>query len=308
MLAINRRAAIKKLKQLAFTQKKNLSQFRENIEKQFSLPVLPNHVDCRSVTVRGIASDMLIPQVSSNRRMILYVHGGSFMGGSRFSWRNFCASLANESSSRVLVPEFRLAPEYAFPASVEDVLAVYKRMCDHHVDVFLAGDGSGGAIALAAALSIPAHLRHYFKGMLLFSPWVDLANSSAMYREKTIDPIYTQDNLRFCGLYYTYSGNLENPLVSPLRADLSLYRNFPPMYIQAGSEELIVPCLREFEDKLKKASVDCRLQVYDGLFHFFQFIHDEVPQAHLAVEEAGLFVKNLESNSTSLYDEDDLWS
>lgn len=307
MASLNKRAAIKKLRNLVFTPKSDLSQFRESIEKQYTNLILPNMVDCRPVTVHGIPSDMLIPQVSSNRRMILYVHGGSFMGGSRVSWRNFCASLANEAASRVLVPDFRLSPEYAFPAAVEDISAVYKRMCDHHVDVFFAGDGSGASIALGAALSIPKSLSHYFKGVLLFSPWVDLSNDSAMYKVKTHDPLFTAEYMRYCAAYYTFSSNFENPMVSPLKADLELFKGFPPVYIQMGSDEIIKPSVRAFYKKMIEAGVNCRLDIRDGLFHFFQFVHDEVPEAHKAVEEAGIFIKTIE-NSSDYYEEDDLWN
>lgn len=308
MATFHKRAAIKKLKKLVFTQKTDLALFRDSIDKTFASALLPNHVECRPVTVHGIPSDMLIPQVSSNRRMILYVHGGSFMGGSRFAWRSFCASLANEASSRVLVPEYRLAPEHAFPAAIEDTLAVFKRMSDHHVDVFLAGDGSGAAIAVATALSIPQNLRHCFKGMLLFSPWLDLSENSAMYTKRTADPLFTADSMRYCGAYYTYSANLENPLVSPLRAENEHYINFPPVHIQCGAQELTLPCTRLFAEKLKSVGVDCSLQVFNGLFHFFQFVHEEVPAAHLAVEQAGKFIRNIESAPQGMTEEDDLWS
>lgn len=308
MPAVDRRSALKKLKCLVFTSRTDLTKFRKRIEARFAHGVLPNYVDCRSVTVHGIPSDMLIPQISSNRKMVLYVHGGSFMGGSKASWRNFCASLANESSSRVLLPDFRLAPEYAFPAAIEDILAVYKRMCDHHVDIVFAADGSGAAIALAAALSLPKELRRYFKGMLLFSPWLDLSASSLIYSVKTKDPLFTQDAFRVCGTHYTYEANLENPLVSPLRADVEHYQNFPPVYIQTGSEELMVPCMKKFEEKLKEAGVECTLEIFDKLFHFFQFDHEDVPQTHLAVEAAGKFIKHLGNLENDGLEGDDLWS
>lgn len=308
MAVLKKRAALKKLRNLVFTQRTDLPVFRSKIEKEFSVAILPNHVECRLSTVRGVPSDMLIPQVSSNRRMILYVHGGTFMGGSRTSWRNFCSSLANESSSRVLLPDYRLAPEHAFPAGLEDIVSVYKRMCDHNVDVFLAGDGSGAGIAIAAALSIPKDLRQFFKGMLLFSPWVDYTKESLMYKVKTPDPLFSADGMRFASAYYTYSSNFSNPLVSPLKAPTEDFIGFPPVYIQMGANEMVLPCVKQFSKKLHDAGVDCTLKIYDGLFHFFQFVHDEIGQSHLALEEAGKFVKTVERFTAEPLTEGDLWS
>lgn len=305
MAVFNKRAAIKKLKKLVFTPKTDLAHFRDNIEKEFANPILPHLVTCKPVTVHGIPSDMLIPQVSSNKRMILYIHGGSYMGGSRVSWRNFCASFADESASRLLLPDYRLAPGFAFPAGIEDVIATYKRMCNHHVDVFLAGDGSGAQIALAAALSIPKNLKSFLKGIVLFSPWVDVSKDSLMYSAKIKDPLFNAEIMRYCSAYYTFSSNFENPLVSPLKADTKLFEDFPPVYIQMGSEEMTRPCVRKLATKLTEAGVNCKLDIEEGMFHFYQFVDKEIPIAHLAVAKAGEFIKNIKTNNESQEEEEE---
>ena len=96
------RAAVKKIRLLSFTSGDKVDNFREKIESAFGSVFLPNHVECNEREFGGVMCDMLIPEVYSSKRIMLYVHGGSFVGGSRDSWRNFCASLANVAFPRVL--------------------------------------------------------------------------------------------------------------------------------------------------------------------------------------------------------------
>ena len=117
-MANNRRAAIKRLKNLVFTPKSEIEQFRENIEKEFSSVFLPNRVEHTEKTINGVVCDVLTPEVYASDRVMVYIHGGSFIGGSRKSWRVFCASLAHASSTQIIVPEIRLAPQHPFPAAL----------------------------------------------------------------------------------------------------------------------------------------------------------------------------------------------
>ncbi|MFC2281812.1 MAG: alpha/beta hydrolase, partial [Treponema socranskii subsp. buccale] len=122
----DRRAALKRLKLLVYAPKLNVDSFRSKIEETFACPVLPNHVDCTDYNYGGVSCDVLSPEIYSSRRIVIYIHGGSFVAGSRASWRGFCARLAAKSFSRVVVPEFRLAPAHPYPAALEDVQAVFR--------------------------------------------------------------------------------------------------------------------------------------------------------------------------------------
>ena len=161
----DRRAALKRLKLLVYAPKLNVDSFRSRMEEGFACPVLPNHVDCADYNYGGVSCDVLSPEIYSSRRIIIYIHGGSFIAGSRASWRGFCARLAAKSFSRVVVPEFRLAPAHPYPAALEDVQAVFRTVYTElqvacsldasaekaaaHPEIVIAADGSGASIALS---------------------------------------------------------------------------------------------------------------------------------------------------------------
>ena len=99
---------------------------RANYDALLGTVMLPNNIDRQEVDVGPVMADLLIPELAIGKRTILYAHGGGFTSGSRLSARNLCASIAHESACRLLLPEYRLAPEYPYPTALEDL---YKRLC-----------------------------------------------------------------------------------------------------------------------------------------------------------------------------------
>ena len=122
----DRHAAIKKLKKLVFTPKAEIETFRQKIEDEFTEVFLPNRVEREEKLICGIPCDVLSPIVYAKERVMIYIHGGSFIGGSRASWRSFCASIANATSTKVILPEIRLAPKFPFPAALDDIKNIFK--------------------------------------------------------------------------------------------------------------------------------------------------------------------------------------
>ena len=85
----DRKGALKKLKSLCFSSKSNLENFRNNLDSSFSSYFLPNGVECSTRKYANIECDVLAPEIYASNRIILYIHGGSFVGGSREVYKNF---------------------------------------------------------------------------------------------------------------------------------------------------------------------------------------------------------------------------
>src|SRR5882724_5449468 len=117
---------------------------------------------------------------SSPNRLIIYFHGGGYVAGSPQTHRALIARLAQSSESTVFALDYRLAPEFAFPAAVRDGIDLYRHITAKGVtaaSIVLAGDGSGGGLAFSvlnavrnAKLAMPA-------GCIAMSPWADLSLS-----------------------------------------------------------------------------------------------------------------------------------
>lgn len=303
----NRRAAIKKLRSLVYSTKQQVEDFRANIEKKFSCSILPNRVECAEQNYSNIRCDTLIPEIYSLNRIMIYVHGGCFVGGSRKAYRSFCSSLAAATSCRIVVPEYRLAPSYAFPAAVEDLQNVFRNVFTEEQvavslnsedgkssslpEIIIAADGSGASQAMALILSLRERYRACIKQVILFSPWLSLSPTSSIIKnKKSRDEILTGDCLRRSGDIYTYSGNLENPLVSPLLMTKESLENFPPVFIQMGEREILLEDAKAFQKILTDAGNECELDVWPDMMFMFQMADEFLAESHLAVERVGRLV------------------
>lgn len=302
----DRKSAVKKLRVLAYSAKQQVEDFRKNIDQRFSCSILPNHVERSEQNYANIQCDVLIPEMYSLHRIMIYVHGGSFVGGSRRAWREFCASLAAATSCRIVVPEYRLAPAYAFPAAVEDLQAVFRNVFTEEQvacsldsvegkqlspEIIIAADGSGASQAMALILSLRERYRSCIKQVIFFSPWLSLSPNSALIKNKKArDEIMSSEVLRRSGDIYTYSGNLENPMVSPMYIGEEALENFPPVFIQMGEKEILLEDAKTFQQILKKAGNVCELDVWPNMMFMFQMADEYLADSHLAVERVGKLV------------------
>lgn len=287
--------AIKKLKHLTGDFSTDIDKFRAEIEENFACAMLPNRVECVSETINTIECDVFIPEVFSKERVMLYIHGGSFVGGSRAAWRSFCASLANTSCTKIILPKIRLSPQHPFPAALEDVKKVIKTLYSKSENIIIAADGSGAAIALPLVFKIKENFRKKIKELVFFSPWFDLSADSEAIKtppKKHTDKITSPISLKWSAELYTYSANLTNPEVSPMFAEPAMLASLPPVHIQMGRDELLSKDALCFQDKLRKTGIPCEIDFWDGMIHMFQMADEYLPEAHLAMEKIGKHIKN----------------
>ena len=295
----DRRAAIKKLKSFYLSPKLDINEFRNKINENFSAVFLPNNVDCEEKVLRGTKYDIISPEMYSSGRILLYVHGGSFVAGSRASYRSLVSSLANVTASKAYLPEFRLAPAHPFPASLEDLKIVFNEAFEQtkkllegdSPEVIIAADSSGVPIALALLYGLDQNLRDCVRQVVLFSPWLDFSEDNPIFKNKKVsDDIFTAESIRLCAEHYTYSENWKNPLVSPLKATLDQLKNFPPVYIQMGEDEIYYKSAVQFQTMLKNAGNSCEIDVWPKMPPLFQLADEELSESHLAIEKIGKLI------------------
>jgi acetyl esterase/lipase len=215
---------------------------------------------------------------------ILYVHGGAFVAGSIRSYSALASKIALATRARVLLIEYRLAPEHTFPAPLDDTLAAFRWLLQPEqgctpARVALMGDSAGGNIILGAALQL-ARAHEALPGFLgLLSPAVDLSDSIAVVDRGT-DYLVTKRKGYNARLLYAGSEEaLLNTLVSPLLAD-DLHVLAPcPMLIESGAVELHQPRIAAFAAKAKAAGCNVELNEYTDMPHVFQSLASIFPEA-----------------------------
>ena len=161
--------------------------------------------------------------------------------GSALTPRSWAAHLSARTGCRVVLPEYRLAPEHPYPAALEDARAILAALSAEAGpgSVVVSGDSAGGGLALALVLSLRDEGQDLPAGCILLSPWLDLGRDRRAVPDLVRrDVVLTPDWLEACARAYAAPAAWAGPSVSPLCAG---HAGLPPLLIQAGTDELLAP-------------------------------------------------------------------
>lgn len=233
-----------------------------------------------------------LKQPHGDRRAILYCHGGGYTSGNLGYARVLASKLAHATGYDVLSFEYRLAPEFPYPAAVEDAL----RAWDHLMllgygahDIVVAGDSAGGNLALVLCHQLKCRGRRLPRALVLMSPWTDMTMSGPSYTQRAeIDPMLTPEYIQAVRTAYAGGQEFRSPDLSPLFADLS---HFPPTLIQVGDHEILYSDSQQLYEALRRHNVPCRLEVSEGMWHVFQMF--PVRKAAAAIQNIAHFLLEL---------------
>jgi acetyl esterase/lipase len=224
---------------------------------------------------------------------LLWFHGGFYVLGSARTSAGLASNVACRTRTKVILVDYRLAPEYPFPAAPDDALAAYRAL--------LGDSGSGGTARIAvvgesagaglvAALLVRAReedLPMPAAGVL-FSPYADLTLSGASMTTKTaVDPSFTPDAIAVRAKDYTGAADPADPLISPVFANL---RGLPPLLIQAGSNELLLDDSVRLAARAAAADVPVTLQVTPHVPHLFQAFAAMLEEGETALRQVTEFL------------------
>lgn len=169
-------AALKAGSGCAFDHAEN----RKRIEGMGELFNTLPQVECAPVRIGSLPAEMVTPPGCTSPAQILYLHGGSYLYGSINTHRPFCSRLAVACGCRVLLLGYRLAPEYPYPAALDDAQAAYHWMVAQGVsptNIVLAGESAGGGLALAATMALRDRKFHLPARLVCLSRWLNLSPS-----------------------------------------------------------------------------------------------------------------------------------
>jgi epsilon-lactone hydrolase len=249
--------------------------------------------DTRSERIHAgtIDAEWLIPTGAEPDRIVLFFHGGGYVIGSIATHRALAARLAHAAQARVLLPEFRRAPEDPYPAAVDDACAMYRWLLAHGARsdrLIVAGDSAGAALAIATQLAARDAKLPLAAAIVGFSPWVDLAISGGSIKSRAaVDPCVTEDSLRDMAAAYLGKNDPRSPLASPLYADL---KGLPPLLIQVGTAEVLFDDSDRLAARARAAGVSVELDAWQEMFHVWQAFAPALPEANEALDRAGAFI------------------
>lgn len=254
----------------------------------------PGEYIFEQIKTEHFSMEYLRPDSTKGSRVILQLHGGGYIGSMKNIYRRFALMYSKVGlEADVLTPDYRVAPEYPYPAALDDAVHAYRWLLEEKKylphQIVIAGDSSGGGLALALCLYAKNHEIPLPAGIVTMSAWTDLSLSSESYeRNYTIDPLFgnSKDNMLYkCS--YIGKENPENPYLSPLFGD---YRGFPPMMMQVGTDEVLLDDTLNTAKKARENGVDVKCSVYDGMFHVFQMGIDLIAESRMAWTEVAEFM------------------
>ncbi len=205
------------------------------------------------------------------RGTILYLHGGGYVATTPMMYTMFAAALVRISGCQIFIPDYRMAPEFPYPAGMHDAAAVYRALlvdgvpADH---LIVAGDSGGGGLATSLITYLREEHLPRPAAMALFSPEVDLDLSQDSVTENA-----PKDVLPWSIPVAPYLQGVQpgDDRVS------AVYTHpdpgwFPPTFICWGSDEMFRDSCRELAERIREAGVPVKAMEEEGMFHVFPLL------------------------------------
>ena len=215
------------------------------------------------------SAEWIIPDECSSAGVILYLHGGGYTCGGLEYARGFGSKLASEYGLKVFCCAYRLAPEYKFPAALDDALASYKYLIDSGFPpsrIIMAGESAGGGLCYSLCLKLNELGLSQPAGIIAISPWTDLTASGESYEtNKEVDPTLTLEQLEFYA--DSYSDDRADPLVSPLFFEDGT--KLPPSLIFVGGDEILLDDSTRMHKRLIESGKRSKLIIAERMWHAY---------------------------------------
>jgi len=238
--------------------------------------------------------DGLWAEVPGADRALLYFFGGGFVLGSPDTRRKTAGHLALAAKARVLVPNYRLAPEHPFPAAVDDAVHAYQCLLEHGDEpsnTIAAGDSAGGGLAVSTAIALRDRHLPMCAGIAALSPWADLTCSGESITSRAAADIECTRAglLEMAGSgSYMDGADPSQPLASPVFAD---FAGLPPLLCVVGGDEILLDDSIRLVRNAGTAAIDAMLFIAAGMQHVFPIWAGAFPEADAAIALIGNWVR-----------------
>lgn len=250
---------------------------------------VPEHYRIEPVDADGVSSQWLFTDDSPDDTVVLYVHGGGYAAQSFEATRAYAALPLQAVGYRTLHVGYRGIPEHPFPCGLDDVLTAYHWLLAIGYDpsrIILYGEMAGAGMALAAALLLRDKKEPLPGAVVALSPFADLTilGNPLQIRNGRLQPL-TLDQLS--AAFYAGAEDPRQPYVSPVFAD---YDNFPPLLVQAGTEERYCDDAIAVAERAERAGAQVSFRLFEGMGHSFHICGSRLQESAEALAEIACFI------------------
>ena len=242
-------------------------------------------------------TDLLDPlaRTARTRRMGLalamlaapWFHGGGYTIGSAHGYREMAARISAACGRRVLLPDYRLAPEHPFPAAIEDAVTAARSVIGRFgaAATAIGGDSAGAGLTFAALPALRDAGDPLPHRAVVFSPLVELTGAgTSLEANAATDAAISPASLQLIQRIYLRDIDPLDPRASPVGADLQA---LPPTLILVSTTEVLLDGALTLAARIDECGGDARVRLHDGMVHawpLFPFLHESDEAAREVAE------------------------
>jgi len=241
----------------------------------------------------------MLRQANGLAPCLVFFHGGGWVIGDLDTHDVVCRKLADEGQLIVMSVDYRRAPEYKFPAAVDDAIAATSWVAVHGQELgidaarlIVGGDSAGGNLAAVVAIAARDGDGPSISGQVLIYPATDFAMNHPSHREPETSILLTHTVIRwFRDHYLNGTRDIENWRASPARAET--LTGLPPAYVLTAGADPLRDEGEEYAKRLTDAGVAVTYQTFPGQFHGFFTMGKLLEQANVAARDIGTWLRAL---------------
>lgn len=237
-----------------------------------------------------VGGEWVSHELADEKKVIIYFHGGGYIAGAPVFYRKTIFHLARLTRARILVIDYRLAPEDRLPAAVDDGFAAYRHVLkstDRRRVAFI-GDSAGGGLLLATMHKARRENVRPPAAGVCFSPYTDLAVTGASVEANAETCVmFHPETLRIAAPVYLGDADPRDPLASPLYGD---FKGFPPLQVFASSSETLLDDSLRLIEKATDSGVRVEKVIGENLPHVWPVFPEYLPEAREALRKAADFI------------------
>jgi len=231
----------------------------------------------------GVPAEMISAR-KGQEKIILFLHGGGYFMGSISGFRRFALSASRQCDSRVVLIDYRLAPEHPYPAALDDAKKafLYLRAKFPGVEISVGGDSAGGGLALALVMALRDGSHSIPDKVFAVSPWADLVGEGeSLAKNQKLDFWLNKEMTQTWGAHYYVQNDPKTPYISPV---FGSYAKFPPLLIFVGDQEILMSDSERVFSKAKAAGVQTQLHIGKGMQHDWFLAFPSLSESKRAVQ------------------------
>lgn len=277
---------------LAANPQMSIDELRDMLETCGDLARDPGGVDYLEADANGTPCLWAAPKGCREDRVLLALHGGGCVTGSRFSHRKMFGHIAKVVGCRALIVDYGRVPEHQHPSQVNECVKVYERLLGQGIKpahIATIGDSAGGNLCTTTVLAVRDKKLPLPAAVMPLSPWCDMEATAPSFKTNAkVDRLISAEMVLSMSQMFLGTASPRDPLANLLFAD---FKGFPPTYIQVGGYETILDDSLRVAERAKAAGVDCRCEVFPEMQHVFQFMAGKASEADDAIQKLAAWVK-----------------